>query len=396
MPTCRASSASPWGSTAVTEIDRRSLLGLALGALLAPGAGRAASADGAFVGARFDAAGASVAVFAEGGGETASRGLPTRGHGVAVSPDGAHVVVVARRPGRWALALAIDGLRPVAELVPPAGRHFYGHGCFSADGTRFFTTENDFDGGDGVLGVWDATRGFARVGERRSGGVGPHDVAPMPDGRHLIVANGGIRTHPDSGRDMLDRAEMRSNLALLSLERDAVVAVADLGADLRLSSIRHLAVAEDGDVVFGCQYEGGDAAAPLLVGDWRPLAGGTPRLWEMPDPALARMADYVGSVALGRGDRIAAATSPRGGNTAFFDRGSGRFLGLSPLADVCGIAPSDAGFVVTSGGAGVRSVGLAGGGIVEAPLSGIVAAPLGGGLAAHAWDNHLSRLGAPR
>ena len=374
----------------MTEIDRRRFLATAVAAAaVAARPGFAAEPRSqTFAAARFDRDGASVALVADDGREAATRPLPDRGHGIALSPDGETLVVVARRPGRWADVLAARDLRPLARLEAPAGRHFYGHGCFSADGRRFFTTENDADGGDGMIGIWDATRGFPRIGERSSGGVGPHDIALTPDGRGLIVANGGIRTHPETGRDILNRDTMHPNLALLSADADEIVAVADLGPDLRLSSIRHLAVAADGEVVFGCQFEGEKGVMPPLVGSWRPdRAGRAPVLWEMPDAGLARLADYVGSVALDASGRLVAATSPRGGATAFFERATGRFLGLADLPDVCGVAADRDGFLLTSGAAGLRrATAVAGRTVLTDPNP---------ALAAHAWDNHLTRI-APR
>lgn len=375
--------------TDFAHLDRRRLIA-ALGALPfaalldAAAPARAAGRSEAHASARFDARGASVALI-DVGGEIATAPLPDRGHGVSLAPDGKSLVVVARRPGCWAAVFALPDLRLVRRLDLPPGRHFYGHGCFTPDGARFLTTENDTDGGDGLIGVWDVGRGWARIGERRSGGVGPHDLAITADGRGLVVANGGIRTHPDTGRDILDRDSMHPTLALLALDRDEVIATADLGPALRLSSIRHLAVAPDGDVVFGCQFEGAAEAMPPLVGVWRPTRPARPpQLWDMPDAALARLADYVGSVALDATGRIVAATSPRGGATAFFDRTTGAWLGLADLPDVCGVAADGAGFLLTSGAAGIRRSDR-----IAARTALVDPNPA---FAATAWDNHLAAL----
>ncbi len=39
----------------------------------------------------------------------------------------------------------------------------------------------------------------------------------MPGGRRLVVANGGLRTHPDTGRETLNPDDMSPNLALIDL-----------------------------------------------------------------------------------------------------------------------------------------------------------------------------------
>ncbi|MEL6318445.1 MAG: DUF1513 domain-containing protein, partial [Pseudomonadota bacterium] len=141
--------------------------------------------------------------------------LPARGHAAAAHPSRPLAVAFARRPGRYALVIDCARARLLARLEAPAGRHFYGHGAFDRDGDRLFTTENAYEPGVGRVGVWDATGGFARMGEWASGGVGPHDALFDPASNQLVVANGGVQTHPDSGRSKLNLPTMRSNLARL-------------------------------------------------------------------------------------------------------------------------------------------------------------------------------------
>ena len=50
-------------------------------------------------------------------------------------------------------------------FTTPTDRHFYGHGVFASDGHLLFTTENDFAAEAGVIGIWDVTGGFKRIGE---------------------------------------------------------------------------------------------------------------------------------------------------------------------------------------------------------------------------------------
>src|SRR5438552_1061500 len=78
------------------------------------------------------------------------------------------------------------------------------HGAFSADGSLLYATENDNLTGSGLIGIYDATAGYRRLGEMSSRGIGPHDLALMPDGMTLAVANGGLRTLPESGREVLN------------------------------------------------------------------------------------------------------------------------------------------------------------------------------------------------
>ena len=45
-----------------------------------------------------------------------------------------------------------------------------------------------FEAGQGVLGIYDVSGGFTRIGEVPTHGVGPHEVLLSPDGRILHEA----------------------------------------------------------------------------------------------------------------------------------------------------------------------------------------------------------------
>lgn len=143
--------------------------------------------------------------------------MPARGHSFAIDAPAERAVVFGRQPGFFALAFDLGGARPPLELPLPENRHFFGHGAYFDGGRLLAATENDFDGGRGVLGIYDATPGggYRRIGEYDTGGIGPHEVLLMPDGKTLCVANGGILTHPDYGKLELNLDTMRPSLAYL-------------------------------------------------------------------------------------------------------------------------------------------------------------------------------------
>ena len=68
-----------------------------------------------------------------------------------------------------------------------------------------------------MIGIRDAEDGYRQIGEFASQGIGPHELVLMPDGGTLAVANGGIRTHPDNDRAMLNLDTMQPSLAYLDL-----------------------------------------------------------------------------------------------------------------------------------------------------------------------------------
>ncbi len=365
-------------------IDRRSFLaGLGAALSLDSAAARSGTPAPVFLSAAMDDGdGAAVAAFDLDGRLLFRTRLPARGHDMAPRPGSSDVVVFARRPGNWAAVVdrATGAVRQV--ITTPPERHFFGHGVFSPDGRLLYATENRVDTGEGALGLYDAAAAYRRVGEMPTHGLGPHDLALMPDGA-LLVANGGTRTQPGTGREILNAGAMRPSLALVDRESGEARAVVDLGPDLRPLSIRHLAVAPDGQAAFACQWEGDPGAGPPLVGLLD--RGGAARFLDMPDDDLAALDDYVGSVAVSGCGTIVAATSPRGGTIAFWHRASGRFLGRRPGRDACGIAPvpspaAGAGtFLVSSGNEGVRIV----------PVDPEEARRLSPALSAIAWDNHL-------
>ena len=123
--------------------------------------------------------------------------LPERGHDITFDPVSRRSVVFARQPGTFAVVFDHTGEAEPVTIASVEGRHFYGHGVFSPDGALLYATENDFDNAAGMIGVYDATDGFRRIGEFATHGVGPHELLLCPDGKTLAIANGGIETHPD-------------------------------------------------------------------------------------------------------------------------------------------------------------------------------------------------------
>jgi uncharacterized protein len=337
--------------------DRRTFLGLAGAAgvaALLPGVATAGTTGTPrrYVSSRRDQlTGAySAAVVDVEGRVLRSVPLPDRGHSLAVRPGGREVVAMARRPDTFAVAFEVEGDRPPVEFSAPKGRHFCGHAVFSADGRRLLATENDHEAGHGVVGIYDASDGYRRLGEVPTAGIGPHQLLRAPTGDALVVANGGILTAAHS-REKLNLDTMAPSLTYLSAADGRVRQSARLPADRHhLLSIRHIDVAYDGTVAFGCQDQGPPEDALPLVGRHRP-GEPAPVLFDTPESVRRAMQGYVGSVTLDPAGEIVGASSPRGGVMAFWQLADGRFLGTLDLADGCGLAPGAAPgrFVASSG-----------------------------------------------
>ena len=299
--------------------------------------------------------------------------LPERGHAAAAHPLKAEAVAFARRPGRFAMVIDCASGEVRHRLSPPEGRHFYGHGAFTADGSVLLTTENDIHSGMGRIGLWSVNENYRRMGEVSSGGIGPHDIIRLPGG-DFAVANGGIRTHPDTGRQKLNLSTMRPNLTYLDSDL-RIATVVEPDDEMRQSSIRHLAVNRDGLVAAAMQWQGDLFEAPPLLA----LSDGNGPLQfadEM-NPAWRGMNGYAGSISFNAdGDQVAV-TSPRGGVTVGFTLTGAKVLEVR-APDVCGLAPMGRGFLVSNGTGKLMHLDPAGTALMATtPVS---------------WDNHIVPL----
>jgi hypothetical protein len=372
----------PWGSMHLMEIDRRALLtGTAALAACPLLPHHAWSEERQLYAAalREPMGGYAAAIFSIENGEMSRVELPSRGHSFAARPGTQDCIAFARRPGTFAVAFGANTDRPPRWFATKPNRHFYGHGVFSADARLLYSTENDFESKRGMIGVRDATDSYRQIGEFASGGVGPHDIALMPDGRTLVVANGGIETHPDRSRAVLNLETMAPNLVYIDTQSGEVLEQHELPRELHQLSIRHLTMAEGGCVVFGCQHKGPRNEQPVLIGFHK--RGEALQLAEIPQAANARLKGYVGSICADQTGGLVAATSPKGGVALYFDVSAQRFIGLTPFGDASGVVARGRtnGFLLTSG-----SGKLAWGRPDKTQL-------LTGALAS-AWDNHVSQL----
>lgn len=279
-------------------------------------------------------------------GETISQiKLPARGHDITQCPETQKLVVFARRPGAFAIVFDRSG-NVLNTITSVDGRHFFGHGTFSADGRLLYTTENDFEAARGVIGIYDATAEFARIGEFTSGGIGPHDLALNADGSLLCVANGGIETHPDFGRTKLNLATMQPNLTWIERETGSVVATHNLPPDLHQLSLRHLAFGVENKIWVGGQYQGqAETIVPLL-------ASASPdeelTFAPIPENQTTRLSAYVGSVATSADGKVVVATSPVGDVALRLDLAEGT-SSLIEATNVSGVAHTKSGFALSTG-----------------------------------------------
>lgn len=361
------------------ELNRRQLL-LSACALGVPGAGLAlwAQRQPPLLLSAADQNGSHWLLATEPDGRTRFRvPVPYRAHDSAwLGADLA--VFFARRPGRetYLVDTARGELR--ATLRTSDGLHFCGHGVLSADRQRLFMTEYAYQQRAGVVGVYETHPPFARLGELDTGGLDPHQLALLPDGQTLVVANGGILTHPDSEREMLNLDTMDPSLVYLDSGTGRLLE--QVRPPHHQISLRHLAVTPEGEVIIGAQDHTPDIEHDphALVFRHRP---GT-ALRALATDSWNRQRQYIASVAVSGDGTLALTTTPRGGVISLWHLASGRSLGHFPVPDVAGAAwlEPERGFLVSNGLGQLLC-------LHTAPEPRLVQTGFNPGLQ---WDNHLN------
>lgn len=276
--------------------------------------------------------------------------VPMRAHGCAVHPtDPNRVLFFARRPGTQAFELDRATMKARTVFTTETGRHLAGHGTYSSDGSLVLTPEHDYERAKGVVVVRDA-RNFAIVGEIDTSGIDPHEVAWLPDHRSLLVANGGIMTHPRTFRRKLNIPTMDPSLCVIDSatgERKEQWRLPD-----HLLSIRHVAMTSSGITAVGLQYEGEDKNnVPGIVALYRPAQANSPaqfRLLTAPAGEVPKFQGYVASVAISEAHDLIAAACPYGNGVACWSISEERYLGFIAASETYGLSRVADGSILAS------------------------------------------------
>jgi hypothetical protein len=334
------------------KIDRRGLFYAGFGALVGSSLGlphgdaRATSRwpGAAFVtAARIDGVDCGALVIDE---TVNSIALPARAHAPVLMRDAGAALLVGRRPGTFAAVVDLEAPEAPARMFHPiSGHRFAGHAAIK-DGA-LFTTEIDAETGDGTAVQRDA-RSFAPRARFRVG-IEPHDVLFARGREVLVVAVGGIARAADVKGPAINAGRIESAILELDPRSGAVLKRHVLPDDMSTLSLRHMALAPDGETVaFGMQDQD-RSVARRVMGLLR--IGRGIDLLALPADDEGALRSYIGSVAIDASGRYVAATSPKGGLAGLWSLADGRWLGGFKLSDVCGLA-ADATpgcFWVTSG-----------------------------------------------
>lgn len=287
-----------------------------------------------------------AAIFSEDGNVLSELPLPARGHDVVFSPrvDG-EAIVFARRPGTFAFSFSLSGNKKPQSFSTPANRHFYGHGCFSQDGKWLYATENDFDAANGKIGIYNAREGFRRIGEFDTFGIGPHELLLMPDGKTLVVANGGIETHPEFGRAKLNLSAMQPSVVLIAVNDGHLVSKFQLPSKHSKLSLRHMDIDAVGNVWIAGQIQYDDRTAPLIA---RLSDSNGLDFVDLQENITRELSGYIGSISVNKQTSRVGVTSPRSGVIVEFASSDPSDSSIRKLAKANGLAPHGHSFASTT------------------------------------------------
>ena len=300
-----------------------------------------------------------IGAFNEKGKRVFSLPVSQRAHGMTVNPSHPlEVIYFSRDPGNEINLVNLASGKKIRTTICKKGRHFYGHGCFSHDGELFFTTENDFTKGHGVISVRDAYT-LEVLDEYHSQGIGPHEIKMLPNEKIMVVANSGKLTHPEKPGCILNKGNLSSNLSYLDLNNGELLS--RQYPPSKQHCIRHIDVNNEGLVAVSMQYEGNDVRSSLstkkplkaLLASHR-LGDNELNLFSAESYPWARLNYYIGSVAsepVSTGEqKIAAVTSLRGQRLLICDVSQGVVLKDYAIPQVRGVAyhPLQRAFVVSS------------------------------------------------
>ena len=270
--------------------------------------------------------------------------MPERVHDIVVQPvfsdqdstmnnhSNRDVVVMGRRPSEkfWVLDTATGQVKFAINAA--SNRHFYGHACYSLDGSKLYVTENDTRSLDGKIGVYDAYDSYQKIVEFDSHGIGPHELIMHPDSETLVIANGGIKTEQAS-REELNLDTMHPSLVYLNRHDGALLE--QIVPEHNQMSVRHLAMHDDGTVMIGIQFQGEKHInVPLVLTHKRGDIDFTPLI--MPNNQWQRFHQYIASVAVDSKRNQLCVTTPIGGCAAIFDLNTRALIDDVSLPDCAG------------------------------------------------------------
>lgn len=262
----------------------------------------------------------------EPGAEATSIPLSFLAHGITQSPHEPQQYVLFEKRGPGSCVVDLATKEVVRTIEAGKGRHFYGHGVFSADGSLLFCTESDAaDGHRGYVAVRDA-KDYTLLGDFPSYGRAPHDCMLHGDGATLVIANGGSPVGHPEGPSVVG-VDVKSQ----ALEWCEEIPDPQIGAG-------HLAMTQAGDLaVVSAPRDGLDPDTSCGGVSLRP-AGGRLTVAREPAEVTRALLGETLSVAIHEPTGVVGATTPLGHHVTFWDMKTGNLVKTLRVPNPRGIA----------------------------------------------------------
>ncbi len=278
-----------------------------------------------------------------------------RCHSGCLRPGTAEAIIMSRRPGKNLYIINMLEGKLKETVTSGTDFHFYGHGVFSQDGSRFYVTANRYADGAGFVRVYDALNSYQHLKDLPVGGMDPHELRLHPDGERLVIALGGIHTHPDYGRIKLNLETMEP--ALIVMQRTTGKILQRCEPSHHQLSCHHLDISAEGIVIAGYQFEGAAWETPPLIARLDTATGAFSEI-SLSDPEQSQLVNYTASIAISRHSAMAAVTAPKGNSVVILNYLTEEVLRVVEVPDAGGVlVEQDGSFIVSSGNGGLYRIG---------------------------------------
>ena len=263
--------------------------------------------------------------------------LPLRAHDSLYLPGTNKIVVISRRTGNKIFILNLKSNKISKIIHAPDYRHFYGHGVY-CDKTKFlYVTENNYKFNDersGSIAIYDTKKDFSRIGEFITYGIGPHEIKIFRD--TIIIANGGVLTHPDFPRIKLNLKDIQSNITRVNINNGELKQKLQLNKKYKNLSIRHFDIDRNNNIYAGCQvYNKVEQASENLVFSCK---SNKLKSFSISESLSKELKNYTGSIKLNIDNNEIYASFPRGNHLISWNINDHKVKKIIRINDVCGMS----------------------------------------------------------
>lgn len=276
--------------------------------------------------------------------------LDARMHDCAKHPNKNHLALFARRPGQFFEVLDSTTGKIIKKINRDKNRFYQGHGIYSKDGNYLCVSETDFESSAGKIGVYSVKNHYKKAFEINSGGIEPHQIELHPIFKNkIIVANGGIKSHPDNSKIKLNLNNMSSNISIIDIEKKTTSKRFQFDSSWQKNSLRHLTSDQKSLIAVGTQYQEPISKKIAPVVALLDLKSNELSYLEAPIKAYKNMKNYCASVSFDHKGEILYATSPKTGAILSWNIEDRSFRNEWKFPDVAALASSNQNMVFTSG-----------------------------------------------